>query len=226
MDNLPTSDNLQIAWLDIREIHQKFLLKHEVKIPNTDKYSTYSKSIWLSVLHYYFGQYVNKNVISDICKRDYPELAHDQQVRHLKRDGWCLDSDGRGNHKLDPYRCSPEWINEQVRRKGRLAAASFQEMKLIYGNCCATCGAKEGQPDPRYGSETVYLQQAHQDPKKPSKDPENIIPQCQFCNKTYKDDFVFDNKGRVKAVASTKAVRSASETVQRENYEWLKKKFK
>ena len=225
VSNLPTPDELQIAWLDVRDIHQRFLLKHGVKIPNTDQYSTHSKSIWLSVLHHYFGQFVNKNLISDICKRDYPELGHDQQVRHLKRDGWNLSSEGRGNHKLDPYRPSPEWINEQVRRTGRLTASSFQDIKTLYGHCCATCGAREGQPDPRYGSEEVALEQAHQDPNEHSNDPDNILPQCQFCNKAYKNDFVFDNKGRVKAVASTKAVRSASKKVQREILDWLKMKF-
>jgi hypothetical protein len=27
--------------------------------------------------------------------------------------------------------------------------------------------------------------------------PENIIPQCNFCNKFYGDKFVFDRQGRI-----------------------------
>lgn len=35
---------------------------------------------------------------------------------------------------------------------------------------------------------------------------DNLIPQCQICNQAYQDDFVFDIKGRVVAVASVKPV--------------------
>lgn len=51
---------------------------------------------------------------------DNPNLGPDQQARHLKRDGWYLTDDGRGNHLLDPYKPSPEWETDNRRRHGRL----------------------------------------------------------------------------------------------------------
>lgn len=53
----------------------------------------------------------------------------------------------------------------------------------------------------------------------------NIIPQCQFCNRAYKNDFVFDAKGRVVSVCSLAPVKKARAEVQASIYEWLKKKY-
>ena len=41
-----------------------------------------------------------------------------------------------------------------------------------------------------------------------------MIPQCQFCNRSYRGDFTFDDKGRVHAVASIEPVRRASPKVK------------
>ena len=38
---------------------------------------------------------VHKDFISQVCQRDKPDLGQDQQVRHLKRDGWYLAEDAR-----------------------------------------------------------------------------------------------------------------------------------
>lgn len=94
-----------------------------------------------------------------------------------------------------------------------------------FGNRCATCGAVAGEPDPRYGRDRVQLQQGHRDPSKPSSDRLNIIPQCQFCNRQYRDDFVFDEKGRAHAIAGLGPVQRASREVQRKVWEFLKGKF-
>lgn len=45
---------------------------------------------------------------------------------------------------------------------------------------------------------------------------ENSIPQCQVCNQVYQEDFVFDAKGKVSAVASAKPVLRAEKEVQNE----------
>ena len=217
---LPTEDQLQAAWNDLRDIHVRYLQRHGVKLPETEKYNGTAKSIWLSVLHHFTRQPVHKNFISDVCQRDKPELARDQQVRHLKRDGWHLTGTG-GYHQLDPYQQSPEWITEQTRQTGRLNAKTFDDIKRKYGDSCATCGAREGRPDPRYGQDRVVLQQGHMDPTQAADDLQNIIPQCQFCNRAYRSDFVFDDKGRVHAVADIGPVRRASRQVQRKIRDWL-----
>ena len=224
MSDLPSQQALQAAWANLREIHAQYLRRHGVKIPNTDSYDARAKSIWLAVLHEAAGKPVHKNIISDVCQRDKPGLARDQQVRHLKRDGWRLAGEG-GLHTLDPYQPSLEWINQRARRAGRLSAKTFAELKGVYGESCATCGAREGRPDPRYGADAVILQQGHMDPSKSADDRRNIIPQCQYCNRAYRGDFVFDVKGRAYALADIGPVQRASTAVKRKLYDWLTRFF-
>ena len=128
-NNLPTPDELQKSCEDLCNIHVQHLEEHEVKIPNVRRYNERAKSIWLAVLHYYKGKNVHKSFITEICQRDNPTLGPDQQVRHLKRDGWHLTNDGRGHHLLDPYQPSPEWETDKKRRHGRLKAKDFAGIK-------------------------------------------------------------------------------------------------
>lgn len=221
-ENLPSKEDLQLAWDGLCAIHAKHLQVYDVHISNTKRYDRFAKTIQLSVLYYYKGEEVHKDLISDVCQRDLSNPGRDQQVRHLKSDGWKLTGE-KGYHCLDPYEPSPEWLTERNRRQGRLTAKNFDDIKALYGNSCATCGAKEGHPNPRYGEDKVALQQGHKDPSKPIRD--NIIPQCQFCNQAYRRDFVFDDKGRVSAIADVRPVRRANKEVQKKVFEWLKKQF-
>ncbi len=222
---LPTREELQQAWEDLQDIYTQYLKRHDVKIPNSTRYNGVAKSIWLSVLHYYEDEQVHKDLISDICQRDLPNSARDQQVRHLKRDGWRLAPAKRGFHLLDPYQPSAEWINDKARRDGVLNAGSFEDIKTVFGDSCATCGAREGRPDPRYGEDKVVLQQGHRDPFKPATDMTNIIPQCQFCNRAYRKDFVFDEKGRAWAIADIGPIQRATVEIKRRVFSWLNEFF-
>jgi len=80
---------------------------------------------------------------------------------------------------------------------------------------CATCGAEEGKASPRYGDAEIKLQKGHHDPAGPGDDIENNIPQCQYCNRAYINDFVFDGKGRVHSIASVEPVKRARKEVQK-----------
>lgn len=213
----PTRAELDRAFAELERIHRTHLVQHGVRLPAPGS----AKAFQLAVLWHWRERSVHKNEVSEIVRRELPEAAPDQQVRHLKRDGWNIT--GRGRHQLaDPYRPSPEFANEMARRRGRLDASTFDELKAAFGNRCATCGAVEGEPDPRYGGAVTVLQQGHQDPAKPADDPENIIPQCGNCNRQYKDDFVFDDKGRAYAVHSVNPVRRASKAVQRRILDYLR----
>ncbi len=220
-DSLPTRAALEQAYDDIARIHRTHLAQHGVRLPDKNSY----KWVWLAMLHYYEGESVHKNRISDAVRSIYPEAARDQQVRHLKRDGWNIEG-ARGYHSLsNPYQPSADFVNERARRQGRLSAETFDDLKTSFGNRCATCGAVEGEPDPRYGADLAQLQQGHQDPDADSASFSNIIPQCQFCNRTYLRDFVFDDRGRVRAVADTGPVRRARLSVQRKIWDYLRHKF-
>ena len=218
---LPTPEELRQAYNDAARIHSEHLAQHGVILPSPDSY----KAIWLAMLHHYAPNPVHKDQISDAVRREHPDAGRDQQVRHLKRDGWNIVGSG-GYHRLeDPYRPDQGFVNERTRRQARLSADDFEALIVAFGNRCATCGARAGEPDPRYGSDRVALQQGHQDPDKPSDDVANMIPQCQFCNRTYRRDFVFDNRGRAIAVADIGPVRRASRAVQRKIWEHLNQRF-
>ena len=224
MNDLPAPVELQKAWEDIQEIHKEHLAVHDVKIPHASQYNERQKAMWLAMLYLNRKREVHKDEMSTLARRDMPHLGADQQVRHLKRDGWAL-SGKRGYHRLDPFTASPEFIRLSARRRRRLSAEDFEQLKKAFGGRCATCGARESQPDPRYGGDPVVLQPGHKNPAEAGDDPANILPQCQFCNRGYKDDFVFDDKGRVRAIAGIGPVKRATGEVQRRVYSWLKERF-
>ena len=196
-------------YLKAQAIHREYLEQYGVKMP---RWRT-NKSIWLVLLLRAKGEPVHKDKISDVVRAFNPQAGRDQQVRHLKRDGWNVEEDGRGYHRIaDPYLPAPEFMKRWVRESQRLNAKDFEELKAAYNYQCATCGAKNGEPHRHYG-EAVKLQQGHRDPYDPLS-LENMIPQCQFCNQSYKDDFVFDENGRTVAVASERPVLRARREVQ------------
>ena len=217
----PGKAELDAAFVDLRRIYRTHLAQHNVKLPDANS----QKALQLSILHRVKGELVHQDTVSRINRQYRPNAATDQQVRHLKRDGWNITG-SRGDHALkDPFRPSEEYANERARRQGRLNAETWDEVKRTFGNRCATCGAVDGELDPRYGADRVQMQQGHQDPQKASDDPLNIIPQCQYCNRAYRSDFVFDDKGRVTAVASIRPVRMASLSVQKAIQKFLNDKL-
>lgn len=65
-----------------------------------------------------------------------------------------------------------------------------------------TCGSIEGRPHNIRKNETTQIQKGHMDPSKPLE-MGNIIPQCQICNRPDRDRWIYDNTGRVIAVADS-----------------------
>lgn len=151
-----------------------------------------------------------------------PHLGSDQQIRHLKRDGWNLITPRGGKHRLDPYKLSPSFARDYSRKAKVMKATDFEDIKKAHDYRCVSCGGQEGIIDYRY-DEPIKLEQGHLDPEKPHVIG-NIIPQCQFCNKTYKSDFTFDEKGRVRAVASINPIKRASKIVQKKTWDYLRDK--
>lgn len=204
------------------EVWQRHLSSFEVPLPQRGTASR----VWLCILMLLFdrftGLWIHKDDVSELTQRVLPEVGQDQQVRHLKEKGWPVEGDNRGNHRIrDPFRPSALWETKR-NRKQAMKSGDFDDLVRAFGNRCATCGALAGEPDRRYGSDNVVrLQQGHRDPELPLSG-ENCIPQCQHCNRGYRDDFVFDEKGRVHAVAGVRPVRRASATVRRKILEFLK----
>src|SRR3990170_223768 len=64
------------------------------------------------------------------------------------------------------------------------------------------------------------LQQAHIDAFKPLVEG-NIIPQCQKCNRAYRDFWVFDERGRVRGIAKSAVIKKCNEKIKRGIYKIL-----
>ena len=61
-------------------------------------------------------------------------------------------------------------------------------------------------------------------PQKPLESG-NIIPQCEMCNRAYRNYWIFDNRGRVLAVSNPEIILQSPEDVQLKVYQLLRKKF-
>ena len=221
---LPTPEELQKAWKKLQREWKNYLKVHGVKIPDADNYNEVAYALWLAVLYHFKAYEVHKDYIAKITDRDMSGLGRDQQIRHLKRDGWHIGH-GKGVHRLDVTQPSSEFLKTS-RTKGKLISAKdFTAIKKAYDFRCVTCGAKEGEANFRYGDEKIKLQRGHRDPNKSGEDRNNIIPQCQFCNRAYKGDYLFDKKGRVVGVNSVAPVKKAHPHVKKDIFEYLKKLF-
>ena len=219
------TDNSQ-AWQKLREIHRQHLKPYGIRLPP----ETSNKALQLIVLYKAYratpNKWVHKDKISAVVRVANKTAATDQQIRHLRADGWNIENDNRGNHRfIEPTKASPEVVKQSVKRTSLMTATSFKDIKKAHHNRCITCGSQEGEPNWRYGDTPVNLEKGHLDPAKPEV-KENILPQCQFCNKAYKSDYVFDEKGRVKAVASIDPVKKASKQVKEQIWEYLNAQFK
>lgn len=217
----------------LKNEYETYLKQFDVKMPVRN---TSANLFQLVCLRKYYKKQVSKDAISKAMENYFKsKFAKDQQVRHLAEKGWYVLNKGEkipdtniyvssGYHMLFTVEnCKKDfWLNN-LKRKGRLLARNFEELKAVYGNRCATCGAQENKPHFLYPDKKTTLQQAHMDPSKPLT-LKNTIPQCQYCNPSYRDKYAFDDKGRVVCVMNVEPVRLAPKEVQDKIFEMLKKK--
>jgi len=160
-------------------------------------------------------------------------IADPQELRHMSNvHGY--NARGRSGHMPDGTKVSsgqyalvdmltpaPDWKNA---RSEKVKTGDWEDIKKHYNYKCAMCGSLEGKPNTKKSGTLTVLEKGHMDPRK-TLGPGNMIPQCQLCNKPYKDNAVFDKNGFVYAIANTKFVERADLEVQKECWEYLQKKF-
>ena len=160
----------------------------------------------LLYLYQNMGQVVSKLSAERVVAKRLNQQPKDlQSLRHLgKQSGYNILQAGavyrgrklkRGEYVLVDLRDSNSYFDISRRTEHNL---DFNSIKLKYDNCCATCGSEEGEIH-RYDNVVTMLEKGHKDPGK-TMDDSNIIPQCQVCNKVAKDNWVFDDYGRVKKI--------------------------
>jgi len=200
----------------------------EKRFPNFEESGAVTKNaLVLIILYLAFKNYalrgsreaspwVSKKILDNLIGGD------SQQARHLPRNyGFKIIS----SKKYKIYQANPSGVdlppppslprrehwytladlrlgNPSPHRKLGVTEEEFEKIKKTYNYRCATCGAEEGKLhyNPYYDREIVQLQKGHMNPLK-ELEPGNIIPQCQFCNRAYRNWLVFDRNGRTIGVA-------------------------
>ncbi|MBE8219950.1 MAG: hypothetical protein HAW65_01395 [Alphaproteobacteria bacterium] len=202
-----TKKEIPALYKEIVALYDKHLKKHKITLPQLKRGSDFSKdAIVLCALYKYIGKAITKTELTKIVRKFHPDTYDVQQARHLARQrGFYIESGTRNNDptklKHGEYRLKtlkkpdPSFSGIAGHRSAK-GGKTFTEIKRNYNNRCATCGSEEGQTHLKVPDKTTKLQEGHMDPNKPL-DESNTIPQCDECNRAYRDWFVFDGTGRV-----------------------------
>lgn len=205
-----TSSEIPALYKKLEKSHQENLEKLGVKLPklyrDENQGSFTIDAIVLCALAKYEGKGVPKSALTKIVRVFYPETNDVQQARHLGRQkGWNIASGRRGDIRVniaadeyclvnatEPY---PDFNGIDGPRSAR-GGKDFEELKEKFSNRCATCGSTEGEPNFLNSAIVTKLQPGHMNPNF-ALSMENMIPQCEECNRAYIDKFIFDGNGRV-----------------------------
>lgn len=199
-----------LNMINLESLYDK--LKSEItcnspQLPKLKLKNNYIKdSLVLLYLYFNINKEVSKKNLTDFIKSYYPDVNDVQQARHLsKQKGWWILSGTRGeNISKNCYKLisvKEKHPDFKFHRKENIKFNDWKEVKNHYHNRCITCGSEDGKPNLQNKETITKLQKGHKNPKL-DLTLDNIIPQCQCCNLSYKDKFIFDNNGRI--IKSTK----------------------
>ena len=224
-------------YLELKEYNEKYLKKYGVKLPRLKKGDTYVKdALVLIYLYINFQKPVSKDEITYFLA-EYGDRQNDmQQARHLgQQKGWYIITGTRGDMECKEFNVHPgEYalisVKEHypnftyLKRIDNLSGDEWESIKARYNYKCATCGSIEGKPNIHYPSKITKLQKGHKNPNK-SLEVGNIIPQCDSCNRQDRNNFVYNDKGRVIKIAHPQFVSRSDKKIRRQMYEILKREF-
>ena len=197
-----TWDNIQNLWdqYDIwyeRHCSGAGVKKHPEPNLNTNKVS--------KATYHLLNMYLNKGEF--VCDKDstiaYAKLTGTEwksiyQFRHYStQEGYDVSTNDKCGFKLNSIYPLKGWHSHRDEDE-ELSEAEWIVLKEEFNNRCATCGSKEGEKPykRKYTVKKTKLQKGHCDPNK-SLTRSNCIPQCAYCNRIYKDKFIFDQEGNV-----------------------------
>ena len=200
--NSVTKENMDTIWNSITtEFNEGTIKDKGIKLPKLHT----KKSFALCTL------FINDKVSKRNAEENWLEYSQKstdlQAYRHLStQDGFYVvkstDKIGRErNFKRGEYALiKPDWTTTVFpgwlpNRRTSVRAEDWEDLKRQYDNRCATCGSKEGESHYKWPEHITCLEKGHMDPTKDLIIGENVIPQCELCNKMYKDKFIFDVRG-------------------------------
>jgi len=219
----------------IKSYYEKFLKKYGVKLPKLrDKNGKFTKdALVLTYLARFYPNtvIVTKSELTEFVRRFYPDTNDVQQARHLgAQKGWFISSGGRDNvhvKKIGEYRLitlEKPYPNFTYHRTDVIDDEDWKSILKKYKHRCATCGSREGEHHYHWPNTITKLQKSHKDPRKPLSG-NNIIPQCQKCNRAYRNFWIFDDKGRVRGIANPLIIKKCDKDIKKKIYELLKKEY-
>ena len=224
----------------IKKYHGKYLRRYGVKLPKLRGSKGYSKDALILIYlaqGYPKTRKVSKEELTEFIRYFYSKVNDVQQARHLgAQKGWFIAAGGRdnrdvilqrGEYKLitleKPY---PAFHGHRIKKIATVVASSYwMSLKKQYEYRCVTCGSEENKPNIHWPNTITKLQKAHMDPNKPLV-PGNIIPQCQKCNRGDRNNWVYDERGRVIKLANPIVIKRSDKKVRWKVYKLLYEEFK
>lgn len=225
------------CYSELKERYEKYLKKFGVSLPRLKIKDNYTKdALVLIYLYSNFQKPVSKEDLTNFLG-EYGERPNDvQQARHLgQQKGWYIISGQRRDKECEEYNVKPgeyalisvekHYPNfTNLKRTDNLSGDEWEFLKKQYNYRCATCGSVEGEPNIHYPNITTQLQKGHKDPNK-SLELGNIIPQCDQCNRQDRNNFVYNDKGRVIKIANPQFVLCSDKKIKKTIYDLLKKDY-
>ena len=216
--------SIESIYKTICKFHDKYLKQFGVKLPklyNLQGNFTRDALVLVYLTYDYPNtRKVSKEELTKFIRNYFPNTNDVQQARHLgAQAGWWIVAGGRDNVVLKIERGFYQlYTLEQPYpgfKKGHRISKidNWSKIKEKYNFRCATCGSQENKPHFHWPATKTILQKAHMDPNKPLL-AENIIPQCQKCNRGDKNRWVYDSKGRVIKLADAKFVRNFDKDIR------------
>ncbi len=220
---------LQSTYDKLAAEHDVNLADFGVTLPPLKKRNGEYNNAALQLVYLYenMGQPCSRDDISRFVQKFSPTASGDQQPRQLKYKGWDIRLGGKSGDKHNGERvpngsnvlacvdhASRSFIQNGLKRTGRLNARTWKEVLDAYCGKCAMCNRK-----------CDVLEKGHMDPSKGSE-VGNLLPVCGTCNNWASDRVVVGHDGRITALASATLVLESSDKVQLEIYLKLKRKFK
>jgi ribosomal protein L34E len=222
MKNGLTDKKIHQIYQTICGYYNKHLRGYGVKLPELIGKEGYTKDALVLVYlaqGYPRTKKATKHELTLFIRKYYPDINDVQQARHLgAQKGWFISAGGRDNKDVSLTRGEYQLVSLEKPYpafKGHRIekAEDWEGLKRQYGFRCATCGSKEGEPNIHWPNTITRLQKSHKDPQKPLVGS-NIIPQCQKCNRSYKKDWVFDERGRVRKLANPQVIKRSEERIR------------
>ena len=224
-----TDNEIKDTYDLIKGYHEKFLANSGVHLPklknNDGTYVKYALILVYLAQGYPKTKQVSKKELTTFMRCYHPEVADVQQARHLgNKLGWYVLSGTRHDifsFELDDGYYQLKTLEEPYdkfkaeRRKELINDDDWESLKKRYDYRCACCGSKEGEPHRYWKNTKTKLEKGHMNPNE-GLTQDNIIPQCEKCNRTAKNYWIFDEYGRVTKIANATVIDKCSKKLKEE----------